>query len=262
MHKLTKSGDEANKIMWKEIESKLEEIKIKNNCEEFTNKEKMRCHIKNNIKFGDTSFRKFLDSPEILQEITYRLLDTLTINEGTYVCDVLSPLLDIVMNDLPVNSDVWIEWVCELKGDKASFTSAERKGSYKCARRRDFTVIVKIRRENIEIGYLETGIGDKKDVGTVVEIRCMQKEYGIYENYLLQSALIPLSLPDATSKNIYHLIHELLTLRTGIACTIYKILNTKDNEDSSDSDETKSTVSTPPSTPRSSTVVHSHHSQE
>nr|CAG8593026.1 5195_t:CDS:2 [Entrophospora candida] len=39
---------------------------------------------------------------------------------------------------------------------RASSASAERKGSFKRARRPDFSVIVKIKNEHVEIGYLET----------------------------------------------------------------------------------------------------------
>ncbi|CAG8809404.1 11022_t:CDS:2, partial [Gigaspora rosea] len=50
------------------------------------------------------------------------------INESTYVCEILALFLNTVMDDLPVNYDTWLEW-----GDKASYASAEQKGSYKSA---------------------------------------------------------------------------------------------------------------------------------
>ncbi|CAG8706278.1 18102_t:CDS:2 [Gigaspora margarita] len=180
--------------MWKEIESKLEEIEV-----EKLGFDHPLCYdsLKPIVDISE-DFRKMFsewNSPEILQEITYRLLDTLTINEGTYVCDVLSPLLDIVMNDLPVNTDVWIEWIGYLETGRPESTSDKQSRDHKKLNRISKDSIDSIRKPELRV-------------------------------------------------------------------TIYKILNTKDNEDSSDSDETKSTVSTPPSTPRSSTVVHSHHSQE
>ncbi|CAJ0769253.1 1428_t:CDS:1, partial [Entrophospora sp. SA101] len=45
-------------------------------------------------------------------------------------------------------------------GDKVSSTSAKQKGSSRSAQQPDFSVIVGIKGNNIEIGYLETGQPD------------------------------------------------------------------------------------------------------
>ncbi|CAJ0755429.1 19542_t:CDS:2 [Entrophospora sp. SA101] len=175
--------------------------------------------------------------------------------------------------------------------DKASSASAKRKGSSRSARRPDFSVIVGIKGNNIEIGYLETGRPDSttekqwrdhkklnrlsKDsidyitsakkqnkikgiairniltiftinvTGTVLEFRCMNKEYGIYKSCLLECAPIPLSLSNADAENVYQLIHVLLSFRTRIICVMRKMLLDKGNIDENDSDDTRTTVSTP-----------------
>ena len=33
------------------------------------------------------------------------------VNEGSYVCEIISPLLNIAMRDLPVNTDIWGAWL-------------------------------------------------------------------------------------------------------------------------------------------------------
>ncbi|CAG8818674.1 24553_t:CDS:2, partial [Gigaspora rosea] len=119
--------------------------------------EKVEKHIKEVNNFGDAKFGEFLDRPERLQDMTNKILDVLVItkmeilcehknpviNEGTYVCEILTPFLNTVMVDLP--------------GDKASSASAERKDSYKSARKSDFSVKAKIKDNTNEIGYFETG---------------------------------------------------------------------------------------------------------
>ena len=56
----------------------------------------------------------------------------------------------------------------------------------------------------------------------------MHKESGIYKYCLIEKATIPLYI---TSPNtIYPLIHILMTLRTAVTYTIYKILYNSDSE--------------------------------
>nr|CAG8636597.1 13143_t:CDS:2 [Entrophospora candida] len=112
-------------------------------CKQFVCKER-EC-VKTVKKLSNARFGKFLDELELLQNMTDRML-------AVYVCELLSPLLNIVMDDLPIGADTW--------GRKASSASAERKCSFKRARRPDFSVIVKIKNETVEIGYLETGRPD------------------------------------------------------------------------------------------------------
>lgn len=115
---------------------------------------------------GNARFDEFLDGPEKLQIITNQMLASLSwiwrsskwksygnskqpiINEGSYVCEVLAPLVNTVMSDLPVSTNIWGIW-----GEQASLASAERKGSLKSARRPD----CRCWNKSIEIGYLEPG---------------------------------------------------------------------------------------------------------
>ncbi|CAB4423393.1 unnamed protein product [Rhizophagus irregularis] len=53
-----------------------------------------------------------------------------SINEGSYVCELLAPLLNIVMSDLPGKPIAWNIW-----GEEGSSASATRKGSRKIAQR-------------------------------------------------------------------------------------------------------------------------------
>ncbi|CAG8644088.1 12923_t:CDS:2, partial [Gigaspora rosea] len=56
----------------------------------------------------DVEFGRWLDEPEKLHEMTKRILESLKpVNEGSYVCEVLAPLLNIVMSDLPGNPAIW-----------------------------------------------------------------------------------------------------------------------------------------------------------
>ena len=58
----------------------------------------------------------------------------------------------------------------------------------------------------------------------------MKKESGIYKYCLIEKVTIPLHMTSPSA--IYRLIHTLLTLRTAVAYTIYKILYSPDFEDS------------------------------
>ena len=81
-------------------------------------------------------------------------------------------------------------------------------------------------------------------LGDVIELYAMRKELGIYKYYLIEKALIPLHMTSPSA--IYPLIHSLMTLRTAVACTIYKILHNSDSGDSEHSSgEMAITISTP-----------------
>lgn len=121
-------------------------------------------------RLGEAPFGEFLDNPEKLKGLTNQLLEVLgrvwrslkwkayasatgtDINEGSYVCEVLSPLINIIMSDLPVDIDIWGVW-----DDQASSASAERKGSRKRARRPNYMVIAQINNKKVEFSYLKTG---------------------------------------------------------------------------------------------------------
>lgn len=118
-----------------------------------------------NVEFGI-----WLDEPEKLREMTRQILESLfkvwrspkyeafikkrnPVNEGSYVCEVLAPLLNIVMSDLPGNLAVWDIW-----NEEGSSASTIRKGSRKFARKPDYMTIVQLEKgAELEIVYLETG---------------------------------------------------------------------------------------------------------
>lgn len=99
--------------------------KLKSICNEFIQSEKTK---REEIpKCGDATFGMFLDGEEKLQELTNKMLvelgrvwgspkwnayanQRLDINEGSYVCEVLAPLFNIAMNDLPLNTDIYKIW--------------------------------------------------------------------------------------------------------------------------------------------------------
>ena len=79
--------------------------------------------------------------------------------------------------------------------------------------------------------------------GDIMELYAMHRESGIYKYCLIEEALIPLHMTSPSA--IYPLIHSLMTLRTAVAYTIYKILHNSDSEDSEHSSgEMAITVST------------------
>lgn len=101
---------------------------LKITCEEFVQKEKEKDLSKLSVTYGNARFGEFLDGPEKLLELTNQILEVLSriwaspkwksymlsgepsINEGSYVCEVISPLLNIVMSGLPVDINVWGVW--------------------------------------------------------------------------------------------------------------------------------------------------------
>ncbi|PKY33355.1 hypothetical protein RhiirB3_420502, partial [Rhizophagus irregularis] len=240
-----------------------------------------------------------MDEPEELQDLTKRMLESMlkvwkspkyeayikkgkSINEGSYVCEVLAPLLNIVINDLPENPIAWD--ICSA--------SAIRKGSRKIARRADYMMVVQLgKNAELEIVYLKTGrpnssqdkrVRDHKKLirfskdsidttrsilklkkifnqpskrqnlsiftiniaGDVIELYAMRKESGIYKYCLIEEATIPLHMTSPSA--VYPLIHALMTLRTAVACTIHKILYSSDSGDSEhSSSEMVVTVTTP-----------------
>ncbi|CAG8786328.1 16490_t:CDS:2, partial [Dentiscutata erythropus] len=211
-------------------------------------------------EYGDALYGEFLDQPKKLEELTHKFskaLDwvwespkwklyrsnKLLINEGSFVCEILSPLLNIAM---PVNAEIWDVW-----GDEASTASAERKNSKKKARRTDFTVVLTLKGSRIETGYLETGrpnsLQDKQEHdhrklnrlakdsidsirrlpktrrafrSNTLDVRCIYKKSEIYRSCLLERAKILWSITtsEGASEDIYSLVHALLTFRTAIAC--------------------------------------------
>ncbi|CAG8458398.1 10752_t:CDS:2, partial [Paraglomus occultum] len=192
----------------------------------------------------------------------YQELSLVEVNEGSYVCEVIAPLINIVMNDLPGDPSTWAIW-----GEQGSLASATRKGSRKIARRPDYMLLTHLgKKAELEIFYLETDSVDttrsvsslqrifNKSImrqqlaiftinvaGDVLELYVMRKET---EYCILDQASIPLHM--ATPNDVYRLIHTLLTLRTAVACTLYKILHKSEEGDSDFSaEESPITVKTP-----------------
>ncbi|CAG8741361.1 19980_t:CDS:2, partial [Racocetra fulgida] len=73
-----------------------------------------------------------------------------SINEGSYVCEFLAPLINTIVSDLPLDIESW------------GSASAERKDSLRRARRPDFSIVVNVNGLKVEIAYLETGRPDSK----------------------------------------------------------------------------------------------------
>ncbi|UZN99877.1 uncharacterized protein OCT59_001142 [Rhizophagus irregularis] len=189
-----------------------------------------------------------------------------SINEGSYVCEVLAPLLNIVMSDLPGNPIAWDIW-----GEEGSSASAIRKGSRKIAQRANYMMVAQLgKKAELEIVYLETGrpnssqdkrVRDHKklirfskdSIDTTRNIKNLKKIFNqpsmrqnltIYTINIAEEATIPLHMTSPSA--VYPLIHTLLTLRTVVACTIHKILYSPDSGDSEhSSSEMVVTVSTP-----------------
>ncbi|RIA81083.1 hypothetical protein C1645_865551 [Glomus cerebriforme] len=220
---------------------------ILDTCEEFIQNEESKINEDEGLR--DVEFGKWLDSSEKLQEKTRQILESLLkvwkspkyeaytkkgklINEGSYICEVLAPLINIVMSDLPRNPAVWDIW-----GEEGSSASTIRKESRKFAQKPDYMTIVQLEKDvELKIVYLETG--------DVIELYTMRKESSIYKYCLIEEATIPLHMTSPSA--IYPLIHVLMILRTAVACTIHKILYSSDSEDSEhSSSEMVVTVMTP-----------------
>ncbi|CAG8790562.1 23253_t:CDS:2, partial [Gigaspora rosea] len=264
---------------------------IFNMCEKFVMDEEGKISSKYDIS-GNVEFGRWVDQPEKLEQITRELLETMgkvwrslkyklfikdgepQVNEGSYICEVIAPLINIAMNDLPGHP---LAWVSELRGEEGSLASAVRKGSQKIARRPDYMLLTHLgKNAKLEISYLETGrpnstlikrVRDHKKLarfskdsidttrsvsnlqrifsrsitrqqlaiftvnvaGDMLEIYAMRKETGIFKYCLLEQAPIPLHI--ATPPDVYALIHVLLTLRTAVACTLYKIMHKSEDGD-------------------------------
>ncbi|RGB32596.1 hypothetical protein C1646_762705 [Rhizophagus diaphanus] len=118
-------------------------------CKEFIQNKESKINIDKvlgNINYGE--WLKVWKSPKYDAYIKKGKL----INKGSYVCEVLAPLLNIVMSDLPENPIAWDIW-----GKEGSSASAIRKGSHKIARRADYMMVAQFRKNaELEIVYLET----------------------------------------------------------------------------------------------------------
>ncbi|GET63293.1 hypothetical protein GLOIN_2v1740240 [Rhizophagus irregularis DAOM 181602=DAOM 197198] len=150
-------------------------------CKEFIRNEESKINMDDDL--GNINYGEWLDKTEELHDLTKRMLESMlkiwkspkyeayikkekSINEGSYVCEVLAPLINIVMSDLPGKPTAWDIW-----GEEGSSASATRKGSRKIARRADYMM-----RQNLTIFTINIA-------GDVIELYAMRKESGIY-NYL------------------------------------------------------------------------------
>ncbi|CAG8498178.1 12634_t:CDS:2, partial [Acaulospora morrowiae] len=126
---------------------------VMDTCKEFIRNEESKINIdENQCKPLEISFAK----PAYMILLHSHLLKGKSINEGSYVCEVLAPLLNIVMSNLPGNPIAWDIW-----GEEGSSASAIRKGSRKIARRADYMMMAQLgKNAKLEIVYLETGRPD------------------------------------------------------------------------------------------------------
>ncbi|RIA79562.1 hypothetical protein C1645_840403 [Glomus cerebriforme] len=203
-------------------------------------------------KSNDILARKWLDDSDKLKKITKQLLKELynvwnlqkyksftmtgdvQINEESYVCEVLLPLLSILMRNLPGSSSITETW-----GEEASLANASRKGSFKVTRRVDYMITAHVNNMKLEVVYLETGRDS-------MEIWGMRRDDGIFKYCLLERASIPLQLTVVTV--IYDFIHLLLTLRTAVAYTLFKLNDDSiEGESESNTEESAITVTIPSS---------------
>ncbi|RIA91119.1 hypothetical protein C1645_822515 [Glomus cerebriforme] len=188
-----------------------------------------------------------------------------SINEGSYVCEVLAPLINIVMNDLPENPVMWDIWGEEgMELGKAVelemvYLKTGRPNSSQDKRQRDHKKLIQFSKDSIDttrkISKLKRvfNLSSKRQIlsifainiaGDAMELYAMRRESGIYKYCLIEEAPIPLHMTSPSA--IYPLIYFLMTLKTAVACTIYKILHNSDSGDSEHSSgEMAITVSTP-----------------
>ncbi|CAJ0634009.1 317_t:CDS:2 [Entrophospora sp. SA101] len=81
-----------------------------------------------------------------------------------------------------------------------------------------------------------------------MELYAMRKDSGILEYCLIERASIPLHI--TSPSGVYSLIHTLLTFRTAIACTLFKITHHSEEGDSDFSEEEgRTTTMTPENSP-------------
>ncbi|CAG8576129.1 1962_t:CDS:2 [Acaulospora morrowiae] len=117
-------------------------------CKEFIHNEKSKINVDDDL--SNVEYGRWLDNSEKLQTMSKQILEALLkvwkspkynayskkgkpVNEGSYVCEVLAPLINIVMSDLPGNPVVWDIWP-------------------------DYMTIVQLEKSvELEIVYLETG---------------------------------------------------------------------------------------------------------
>ncbi|CAG8803196.1 44291_t:CDS:10, partial [Gigaspora margarita] len=211
---------------------------------------------------------EWIDSSEKLEAITVQIFEyrafvhnTMSINETSYMCEVLIQLFDITMSGIPIKCEAWGAW------DKWSLVSASRAGDLRRAKRPDYKFTVEISDMGVELIYGETGCpkasqdkqlenhrklaGLSKDsiektrselkvllkkltlseylsiftinvASDTIKIYVMRKECGILVYRPLATAKIPLNV--TSSDKVYTLIHTLLTLRTAIIYTLHNIL--------------------------------------
>ncbi|GBB90726.1 hypothetical protein RclHR1_17790005 [Rhizophagus clarus] len=144
---------------------------ILDTCREIIHNEESKINLDEDL--SNVEFGKWLNSSERLQEMARRVLESLfkvwkspkyeaytkkkkLVNEGSYVCEVLAPLINIVMSELPGNPAVWDIW-----GEEGSSASTIRKGSRKYAWKPDYMTVVQLEKgAELEIVYLETGRPD------------------------------------------------------------------------------------------------------
>ncbi|CAG8649182.1 12622_t:CDS:2, partial [Dentiscutata heterogama] len=176
------------------------------------------------------------------------VLNQMAINEGSYVCEVLTPLFSIALGDLSVKDKTWR--ICDM----ASWPDTIPKGDSRITYRPDLIFIAYLNNQRIDLLNMETGNN--------LRIYNMYMEYGILKNCLLTQATIPLHAVSANT--VYPLIHSLLTLRTAIICTLQKLSIYLENklENSDNSDEQIAKTINPPKRHKSNLKLKSKRSSD
>ncbi|CAJ0766437.1 738_t:CDS:2, partial [Entrophospora sp. SA101] len=132
----------------------------------------------------------------------YDIMGNIEFGKALNVCEVISPLINIVMDDLP-------------GGKEGSLASAMRKETGQL----NSTLIKQIwdhKKQQLAIFTVNVA-------GDMLEIYAMHRETGILKYCLLEQVSILLHI--AIPNDVHNIIHTLLTLRTGVACMLYKILH-------------------------------------
>ncbi|GET57733.1 hypothetical protein GLOIN_2v1787252 [Rhizophagus irregularis DAOM 181602=DAOM 197198] len=232
------------KTMWERIEMELEEINVENlgfnhpicseqnheimeACKEFIQNEESKINMDEVLE----SMLKVWKSPKYEAYIKKGK----SINEGSYVCEVLAPLLNIVINDLPENLIAWdicsaTDYMMVVQLGKNAeleivYLETGRPNSSQDKRVRDHKKLIRFSKDSINttrsilklkrifnqlLKRQNLSIFTINIAGDVLELYAMRKESGIYKYCLIEEATIPLHMtsPSAISGVLQRLLHH------------------------------------------------------
>ncbi|CAG8820889.1 28515_t:CDS:2, partial [Gigaspora margarita] len=238
-------------------------------CENFVRKEKEFFLENDPIFSGNARFGEFLDDPEKLQIITNQMLASLSwIWRSSKWKSARRP-------DYMVVAEI------KNKSIEIGYLETGRPNSSLNKQLRDHNKLNRLAKDSIDETWLAKndrffrGTAIKKMltiftinvVGSALEIQSVHREGSIYRSCLLNRVKLPLYLPSIKPKDIYGLIHALLSFRTAIACTLRNLLyNTDDSSemmpmdmsisDMSVSPQTSTPIADSPSQPSTPTIEH------